>query len=438
MMKKVLFCTYGFPGTGGGGTFNLIKYLPRHGYEPIVITNNHKPTEMEEHLLREHFQTGLRVYRAATLPKSPFRVFSKYLRMPRLTLFLDKLVFFPDFYVLGVPASVYKAIRLIRAEGIECIVTSSPPESLHLVGLIAQKLTGCCWIAHFRDLWSTKVIVNRPATPLHARWLRNLERLIYFRTDHLIANTRGNRDIYVDTFAVAPNRMTYIPNGYDSTEVLDCVPPLPPGVRAHFRIGYMGYFDKPGFPWQGFLLALRELATTVGEQTVIFHIAGHVSPAAKAYISSQGLSSVVRLHGVVAHSDAFALMRQSDLVAVLHYETGYSRAIVPHKLYHYLGMRKPILGIGDEDGEMASIIRDANAGRVVSISRQNGIFDELLAFYRAWKSEGRIEYQGRKHCIERYEIQELTARLANTITQTLECRRLHSESTLKRPLLPTA
>ena len=45
-MKKLIFCVHGFPGNGGGGTFNLIKYLPRYGYEPIVITNGHKITSL--------------------------------------------------------------------------------------------------------------------------------------------------------------------------------------------------------------------------------------------------------------------------------------------------------------------------------------------------------------------------------------------------------
>lgn len=436
-MKQVLFCTHGFPGTGGGGTFNLIKYLPRHGYEPIVITNAHKKTEMEELLLAQHFPQGLRVYNAANLPKSPFRIFPRFFRLPGLATYLDKLIFFPDVDITGVPAAAFNAVRLIRAEGIECIITSSPPESFHLIGLIAQKRTGCRWIAHFRDLWTTKAIVNRPATLIHARYLRKLERIIYKRADHLIANTQGNYDIYARTFNILPERMTLISNGYDATEVPERAPAPSPGTPPVFRVGYMGYFDKPGFPWQAFLIALKKLAAAVGEQTVEFHIAGHVAPAAKTFIAKHGLGSFVRLHGVLAHSDALALMLQTDLVIVLHYETGYSKAIVPHKLYHYLGIRKPVLGIGEEDGEMASIIRDANAGRVVSITRPDGLFDELLAFYRAWRTEGRIEYHGRKDFMERYEIQELTARLAETITQTVKRRGLHSEAPLRRPLFST-
>ncbi|MSU20529.1 MAG: hypothetical protein EXS30_03960 [Pedosphaera sp.] len=432
-MKKVIFCTYGFPGTGGGGTFNLIKYLPRHGYEPIVITNSHKTTEMEERLLLEHFPAGIKLYRTSAPLKSPFRLFSRFFRSPQLARFLDKCVFFPDFHVMGVPAGAFKAVRLIRAEGVECIITSSPPESYHLIGLIAQKQTGCRWIAHFRDLWTSKEIVNKPATPLHARCLKKLERLVYSRADHLIANTRGNHDIYAGTFDVPLDRMTHVPNGYDATEVPD-ITAAPftesPGV---FRIGYLGYFDKPGFPWQAFLLALKKLAAAVGEQTVEFHITGHVSPVAKAFINRENLNSFVQLHGVMAHSDAFALVRKTDLLVVLHYETGYSRAIVPHKLYHYLGMCKPILGVGEETGEMASIIQEANAGRVVSFSKHNGIFDELSAYYRTWKTKGRIEYHGRKHVVERYEIQQLTARLAEAITQTVERREFDTELPPDRP-----
>jgi hypothetical protein len=117
-------------------------------------------------------------------------------------------------------------------------------------------------------------------------------------------------------------------------------------------------------------------------------------------------------------------MFHSDLMIVLHYETGYSKAIVPHKFYHYLGMKKPILVVGEEDGEMASIVREANAGRAVSQTRPNGIFDELLTFYRAWKAEGRISCHGSADIIQRFEVQHLTAKLAEAISHTIRRRGL--------------
>lgn len=418
-MKKLIFCVHGFPGNGGGGTFNLIKYLPRYGYEPIVITNGHKITEMEKRLLSEHFPAGLRLYRTATLPKSPFRLFSKFFGLPKLAAFLDKFVFFPDFNIVSVPAAVLKAISLIRSEKIDCIITSSPPESYHLIGLIAQKRTGCRWVAHFRDLWTTKAIVNKPATPFHASFVEKLEKLVYSRTDHMIANTRGNRDIYKRTFNISPNRMTHVPNGFDAEEVPDCAPVSSSSVPRVFRIGYMGYFDKPGFPWSEFLLAVKKLVAAFGEETVEFLIVGHASPAVTAFVAKHGMGGFVKLHGELTHSDAFAMMLQTELVVVLHYETGYSKAIVPHKLYHYLGMRKTVLGVGDEDGEMACIIREANAGCVISLSKPDGIFDELSAYYREWKTNGRLEYHGVDDIIDHFEIQNLTAKLAGAITKTI-------------------
>jgi glycosyltransferase involved in cell wall biosynthesis len=429
-MKKVLFCVHDFPGTGGGGCFNLVKYLPRYGYLPIVLTNTHRHSEVEKRLLNS-LDASVRIYETSCISRSPFRVFSKLFGWPRLAGFLDRLVFMPDICVTGLVPAAVRAIRLVRAQKVECIITSSPPESFHLIGLLTKKLTGCKWVGHFRDLWTTKSIAHPAATPVHSWTQRKLERFVYQRVDHLVANTYGNRDVYTTSFQVPVERITVITNGYDATESLRCASAHADMGSRVFRLGYLGYFDKPHFPWQQFLVALNGIAKPAPPGSLELRIAGYVSETARAFIERNGMFSFVKLYGVLSHSEAYALIAQSDVNIVLHYETGYSKAIVPHKLYHYLGMHKPILGIGEEDGEMASIIKETKVGRTVSIHNEGGVHRELLSLFNEWQKNGQIGYMGEHERIERYEIQALTRLLAETIREASATHMASGKSPLR-------
>jgi glycosyltransferase involved in cell wall biosynthesis len=416
-MIKLLFCTHGFPGTGGGGNFNFIRYLPQYGIEPVVLTDQHPIDGTEKEVIENHLPRNLKIYSFWGFPKSPFRVFSKFLRAPRFAAYCDKVFFFPDLQVTMAPHAVLSLSSLIKKEKIDCVLTSSPPESYHLIGLLAKSRTRCPWIAHFRDLWTTKIIVNRPASFVHGYLARALERKIYRTADHIIANTEGNRDIYQQQFSVPTEKISYVPNGFDANEVASpSNNSLPPGP---LKIGYMGYFDKPGFPWLEFLSTLKAVVQKHGKTAVELHVAGHISPTARRQIDQLGLDESLKMYGVLTHDAALKRMSSMDALLVLHYETGYSRAIVPHKLYHYLGLRKPILGIGEPDGEMGRIIARTHTGSVVSLQNQPAIFatvEHLLVARR----NGQIPYAGIDEEIEKFEIQHLTQRLAATVKKTID------------------
>jgi hypothetical protein len=115
-------------------------------------------------------------------------------------------------------------------------------------------------------------------------------------------------------------------------------------------------------------------------------------------------------------------MASMHSLVVLHYETGYSRAIVPHKLYHYLGLKKPILAIGEPDGEMARIINKTGTGVTVSVSDHDGLFRVIDQMCSELNVQGHLTSRGSDEEISRFEIQYLTKRLATTIERAIQAR----------------
>ena len=96
-------------------------------------------------------------------------------------LFTKVLV--PDPYVATwVPALTLAARRLLAQGSFDCLVTSGPPESVHLSGLMLGARRPA-WIADFRDGWSFEPYREPFPTRLQRRLDRALERQVVRRAD---------------------------------------------------------------------------------------------------------------------------------------------------------------------------------------------------------------------------------------------------------------
>ena len=86
----------------------------------------------------------------------------------------------------------------------------------------------------------------------------------------------------------------------------------------------------------------------------------------------------------------------------LRREPEYAK-VLPGKIFEYLAARRPVLGIGQEDGAAASVLRDAAAGQMFDWDKK----EELLAFLDAEHPQ--------TAGIEKYTRRALTERLAEVL-----------------------
>ena len=177
-MKKVLIITRDYPGRGGGIAVPLLKNLPTHGCKPYILTN--KVGAASSVTRDEEFgEASIEVHRTTCLNRSPFAVLSKYFHMSKTAELLESIFFIPDLYVTCLPSALVAGMNLIRRERIDTVLTISPPESTHLIGLLLSKLAKVRWLADFEDLWTTRKIIYQPPTVLHDQLIKKMERLFY-------------------------------------------------------------------------------------------------------------------------------------------------------------------------------------------------------------------------------------------------------------------
>ncbi len=405
-MRKVLVITSTYPTTGGSRTERFLKYLQEFGYRPVVLTTRGGI----EHLQQPN---PIKTYRAFSMKRTPFRILSRYFKLEDAKDYLEAFFFIPDLGITWVPDAIIKGLRILKDENIDLIFSTSPPESTHIIGSMLSRLSGKKWIADFRDLWTQKKIVAyRPPTIFHHKIAKRLEQDFLLGADHVIAVTEEIKEIYLNSFPLDEKRITVITNGYDpeDSKSINLQAPLNTG---RLNIGYMGTFDKRGFPWREFLIGLSQLINVKPGAKVHVNICGEPpSSHVLEFIRNQGLMSYITYWGKFSHSDAFGLTAKNDLLLLLLYDTDFSAGTATSKLYNYLIMQKPVFAISPETGAAARIIRGTNTGKVVSPSDAEGILQALVQYYEIWSGKGKLEVLSNAEEVRKYDGKILTRKLA--------------------------
>lgn len=132
-------------------------------------------------------------------------------------------------------------------------------------------------------------------------------------------------------------------------------------------------------------------------------LAGKVDAAITDAIRERGLGENLVELGYLPHEQTVREQRAADILLLpLRQEPEYAK-VLPGKIFEYLAAGRPVLGIGQEDGAAAAILRDAGAGQMFDWDKR----DELLAFLDA--------PHPRTTGIEKYTRRALTAQLVKIL-----------------------
>jgi glycosyltransferase involved in cell wall biosynthesis len=282
--------------------------------------------------------------------------------------------------------------RTIRQRKIDCVVTSGPPDSTHLLGLGAKRW-GAKWIADFRDGWSFEPL--RPAFPTEPqraldRWM---ERRVASRADVILAVTQP----IVDDFRTRLGaRAELVSNGWDP-EALELPKDIPsladPGKFTFVYTGTLSFSGvRPRDPrpmLEAFRLLAKSDAGAAGRVELL--IAGPVTADDLSLLAEPELVPIIRHVGMLDRPGALALQRGADALLLL---TSSHTCEATMKLFEYMGAGRPIIALA-EGNEAARIVMETRCGvcrapgDVVGIAQalQSAIRGELQADLRPRNTE---------------------------------------------------
>ena len=333
-LRKCLLLTYHFPPSGAVAVYRmlgLVRYLPSHGWQPIVVAPPRVPWEPED---------------AALLAQVPAE--TPILRVPFAQGFAGKIArsLAPEAHWLWAANRACK--RMIREHRPEVILSSSPPGAVHLLGLWLQRRHRLPWIACFRDPWVTNEPIVR--WTLRRRLEHWLERRVMKHATRLIANTPRNQQGWAAAYPQLAHKIVTISNGFDP----ECFTAEPRPARDCLTILHAGelYAGRDPRPLLD-AMAVERLPVEVeflGRQT-------ERSYDLPREIERRGLGTQVRLTGQITYAEALARMMQADILLLIQ-KPAY-RVGVPAKLYEYLGAGRPILALAELDSDIAWVLRES-------------------------------------------------------------------------------
>lgn len=426
--KRILIIAYHFPpssAVGGLRSSGYARYLPDYGWNPYVLTINKKylqnpdaerlkglehvpifrtrmfPSFPDNYVKLKAFLFSL-VKREKILVEDLQREYaanepnveSDYKKIGmRFKRFIFSLLVLPDGENGWIIPGLVGALRVIRKNRINVILTSGPPHSAHIIGLIAKRLTRVSWVADFRDPWAAQ-LHNRIYTisPLAIKLHHLLEKQVVDHADAVVTTTGMLADLFKDVYSLSSNKkIQFIPNGYDPEKIPadDETEKYTKFTIAYTGVLYMGRSPEPIFA------ALKQLMDE-----------GHISPdkinlklvgqcetiqgkSTSEVISQYGLEDVVELTGQVTHNEALKIIKKSHLALLLAPD---QKLQVPAKVYDYIGCGAEILAIA-EDSATSRLVKSAHAGMVFDADDIDGIKEFI---YQSLKNKNLVRLKENK------------------------------------------
>lgn len=381
--RKLLVIANPYPPMASAGTTRVVRFLrhlPDEGWEPSVLTAQAEgPAAVPP---------GVRVARAAV--PWPRRLLSGGRRSTRV----NRWVSVPDPYFAWVGPAVLKGREIFEREPFDCILSSSPRASAHLVAAVLSEHAGLPWLADYRDPWSTYQFRQYP-TRAHKAAHEKLEAWALRRATAVTAVNRPIADDLVARHPWLDGRAHVLPNGFDRAE-------QPADVRLGdgFWIVHTGRLYGREQQVAAFLEALAALPADV-KALFVGVDESRVRPDAERL----GLGDRVRVEPLVPLPEALGYQLAADALLLVN---GRRPESMSSKVFEYLQAGRPIFAISPAGSAARALFEEVGGGTCVL---PDDPMREPLAGFVAAARAGTAPVAD-PGALGRYELTRLTRELA--------------------------
>jgi len=373
--KTILIFAYFFPPCGMTAAhrpLSWVKYFPKFGFYPIVITRNwdvdiksqldlSKPSGQE--LRIEKFDThevhyipfegNIRDRLYVKYGDSKFRILRKILSL--LILFIDRLYFkLSEFWVF------YKYAKQISEKvNLDAVLVTAQPYLMHRLGYKLKKdFPNIKWVADYRDAWTTSEInlVNKGRLfTLLGKIDKRLERKWLSNASFITSVSYPLAERISNTFDIPGYE---IQNGFELAE-FDELGEV--GKFDKFTITYVGTL-YPGQKIELFIDAMKRLIDD-GKKNIELSLPGlsfDVEQSERVRKSMKGYEEYVSITERIPKKDTLLIEKKSHLLLYVGWE-GFT-GVVGSKIYEYLASGTKLLVAPGDNSCIDEIMEYSKAG----------------------------------------------------------------------------
>ena len=438
-MKRVLIISYYWPPTGGSGVQRWVKfakYLPAEGWQPVIYTPENPEQLAVDASLEAEVPAEAEVIRRRIV--EPYEMYKKLLRksghskeavevnpvnaqnksfLQKVAMWIRGNFFLPDPRCLWIRPSVKFLKEYLKEHPVDLIVSTGPPQSMHLIGRLLAKETGLPWIADFRDPW-TKIFYFKhlQMTRTTVKWHKKMEKKVLDDATVVVAVSPL---VQQEFQAMTQTPVELITNGFDECDFTATKnTEANGGPDREFVITHTGLFAADGNPtvlWD--VLAEKCSKDESFKKLMKIKLVGKTDEQILKSIEDAGLSGNLEDMGYQPHAVAVEQQRKASLLILpLRKEPEY-KAVLPGKLFEYLASWRPVLGIGQTDGAMSMILNNTKTGLVLN-------WDDKMSIEKyidiCWKDHlnGRLSVEDAD--ISQFTRRNLTRRMAQLFDKLTE------------------
>jgi hypothetical protein len=421
---RVLIITYYWPPAGGPGVqrwLQFVKHFSKFGIEPVVYVpeNPNYPildptflSEVPEDVeiiktpIKEPYGLAGMISKKKTAQISSGIITKKQQSsLEKFLLFVRGNFFIPDARIGWVKPSVVFLKEYLGQNPVDCIISSGPPHSLHLIAKQLKKDLQLPWIADFRDPWTTihyhkSLRLTKASEKKHQK----MEAGVLNSADRVVVTSPTTKEEFEKT---TDTPIEVITNGFS---LVENIYPVLDTAFSITHIGTMLSERNPKILWK----VLSEIASELPsfKEDLLIKFAGTVSGEIEQSIAEFKLKSNFEFLGYVSHSEAVQLQHNSQLLLLVEIDRQETKSIIPGKLFEYLAAHRPILGLGPKGSDIQEILDETESGKFFSYYEDEALKDHILSQYESFKKGGiPVSSKG----IEKYSRKELTRQMAAII-----------------------
>ncbi|MEC7864221.1 MAG: glycosyl transferase family 1 [Bacteroidota bacterium] len=417
-MKKVLIITYYWPPSGGSGVqrwLNFSRYLAELGWDITVMVPKNPSYPLIDDMISSSISPLVKVIKVPIFePINILNLSKKRNRdhldssgiLQKIILWLRANLFFPDSRMFWIKKVVKVASSYITQNNVDCVITTAPPFSTHLIGYHVKRKTNVKWIVDFRDPWFDffqfkQLPMIRSIRNKHLKWERKC--LVY--ADTVLTTSPSLTKSYLNI----NNNSHTITNGYES--LIDSEP------DAKFIIMYTGVMksiQNPSNLW----LVLNELCqeNKAFSKDLLVTLIGNFDDSIITDNNIISLKSSIKFEGYIDQVKLKNKLKKAQVLLLSSVNLEGVNNIIPGKLFLYLSVKRPILAFSSLNSDVEDIINTTKSGKVFDYLNKVDLKDYILELYNQFKKRNdRLHSVG----IDQYTYKSLSNKLSDIINKTI-------------------
>ena len=268
----------------------------------------------------------------------------------KFTSFLRVNFFIPDSRVGWNKYAYKKVINIISKKKIDCLITTGPPHSTHLIGLKIHNKYKLKWIVDLRDPW-TEIFYLKNRFRFHFSKQKNkkLESEVLENSDAIITTVGEKYHKLLSAKVSNKEKIFKIYNGFDKS----VYEKISINKTNQFNIVFTGVLSK-NHNYKVFKDAIELLNPKRNRLRIKLILAGRIDIDLKNIFSK---NIEIDYKGYVNHEEAIRLIKSSHLLINFMYENTEETDMLSGKLTEYIASGSPIINFSNSSKESEYILK---------------------------------------------------------------------------------